>query len=468
MQKGSQMKKIGLLPLYLRLYDETCAFMRPKIESFRDTIVKQLENRGLNMVCAQICRRKEEFLAAVKNLEEANVSAIVTLHLSYSPSLECIDALLETKLPLVVLDTTESYAFDSSVNSDEILYNHGIHGVQDMCNLLKRHKKPYAIFAGHYEQSDVLDRVAAYCRGTHIASAFRSSRVGMVGEPFCGMGDFFVPFEELAERFGMEIVQYDHKNAKQLIQSISRQEIDCERSADEDEFIWDAALTDDVYDRTAKVCLALRKWVDEQKLTSFSVNFLETDGGNPGLPVMPFTECCKAMVRGIGYAGEGDVLTAALCGAILQSFPETTFMEMFCPDWKGNSIFLSHMGEFNYRVCAEKPRLTEMIFPYTSAKNPTVAYGTFKHGNAVIANLAPCTDGRFALILAPGEMLKISSQNKMEGSVNGWFKPRQALPEFLESYSSAGGTHHSVMVYADCLSELVSFAEAMDFDCLII
>ncbi len=468
MQKGSQMKKIGLLPLYLKLYDETCAFMRPKIESFRDTIVKQLENRGLNMVCAPICRRKEEFSAAVKNLEEANVSAIVTLHLSYSPSLECIDTLLETKLPLVVLDTTESYAFDSSVSSDEILYNHGIHGVQDMCNLLKRHKKPYAIFAGHYEQSDVLDRVAAYCRGTQIASTFRSSRVGMVGEPFCGMGDFFVPFEELAERFDMEIVQYDHQTAKKRIDGISRQEIDRERRIDEEIFIWDPSVSDVLYDRTAKVSLALRKWVDEQKLTAFSVNFLETAGGNPGLPVMPFTECCKAMVRGIGYAGEGDVLTAALCGALLQFFPETTFMEMFCPDWKGDSIFLSHMGELNYRICNGKPRLTEMIFPYTSAENPTVAYGTFRAGTSVIVNLAPCADGRFTLILALGEMLKVSSENNMEESVNGWFKPRQALPDFLESYSRAGGTHHSVMIYANCLPELVSFAEAMDFDCVII
>ena len=463
------MNKIGLLPFYLELYDETCAFMRPKIENFRDVIMKQLESRGLHMVCAPICRRKEEFSAAVEKLEEDEVLAIVTLHLSYSPSLESIDALVSTKLPLVVLDTTESYAFDSTVSSDEILYNHGIHGVQDMCNLLKRHKKPYTVFAGHYEQSNVLDRVAAYCRGVQIASAFHSSRVGLVGEPFSGMGDFYVPFEDLAKRFGMEVVLYDQKTAKQRIDGISQQEIECERCIDKDAFIWDSSVTDELYDRSVKVCLALRKWADEKKLTAFSVNFLETDGSNPGLPVMPFTECSKAMVRGIGYAGEGDVLTAALCGAILRFFPETTFMEMFCPDWKGDSIFLSHMGELNYRVCSGKPRLTEMVFPYTSAENPTVAYGTFKPGPAVIVNLAPGADGRFTLILASGDMLKVSAENnRMEGSVTGWFKPRLALSEFLESYSHAGGTHHSVMVYADCLPEMISFAETMDFDCVII
>ncbi len=453
--------------MYLELYDETCAFMRPKIEDFRDIILNQLKNRGLDMVCAPICRLKEEFAAAVRQLEENGASAIVTLHLAYSPSLECIDALSKTDLPLVVLDTTQSYEFDSSVSSDEIMYNHGIHGVQDMCNLLKRHGKSFEVFAGHYEQSDVLDRVARYCRGTQIAAGFCNSRVGLVGSPFCGMGDFHVPFGELHDTFGLDIVEYDMRDAQQRIERISDQEIDSECRIDKEEFEWDPSVTDEIYQRTARVCLALRKWTDEQKLTALSVNFLETEG-NPGLPVMPFTECSKAMTRGIGYAGEGDVLTAALCGAILQFFPETTFTEMFCPDWKGGSVFLSHMGELNYRVCSEKPRLTEMIFPYTSAENPTVAYGTFKPGKVVLVNLAPGGKGRYTLILAPGDVLRVGRDNNMANSVNGWFKPQQPLPDFLEKFSRVGGTHHSVMVYADCLDEMSAFAAAMKFDCVII
>ena len=462
------MSKIGLLPLYLELYDETCAFMRPKIENFRDTIVKQLESRGLDMVCTPICRLQAEFAAAVKMLEEEGVCAIVTLHLAYSPSLECIDALAQTKLPLLVLDTTESYAFDATVDADEIMYNHGIHGVQDMCNLLIRNRKAFEVFAGHYEHSDVLDRVAHYCRGIQLAAEFSSARVGLVGQPFSGMGDFHVPFEELRERFGISVVAYDMKAGEQRIADITPQEIAMERSIDETEFVWDASVTQELYERTTKVCLALRKWVEEEALTAFTVNFLATEGSNPGLPVMPFTECSKAMERGTGYAGEGDVLTAALCGALLKFYPETTFTEMFCPDWKGGSVFLSHMGELNYRVCSEKNRLTEKAFPYTSAENPTVAYGTFRPGRAVIVNLAPCGEGDYTLILAAGEVLGIGSENKMAESVNGWFMPERPLPQILELYSRAGGTHHSVLVYADCVKEMAAFAAAMKFDCVMI
>lgn len=462
------MNKIGLLPLYLALYDDTCAFMRPRIENFRDIIIGELENRGLQMVSAPICRVRSEFEAAVRQLTEADVSAIVTLHLAYSPSLESIDALAGTRIPLVVLDTTESFTFDETVSSDEILYNHGIHGVQDMCNLLRRRKKTFEIFVGHYLKSDVLDRVVRYCRGTQIASAFTGSRVGVVGTPFQGMGDFYVPFADLKTRFGLEVVEYDNREGQKRIAGIDSQEISKECDLDGDAFVWDTSITEELYIRTARVNLAIRKWIEEERLSAFSINFLETEGSNPGLPVMPFTECSKAMGRGTGYAGEGDVLTAALCGALLQSFPQTTFTEMFCPDWKGGSVFLSHMGEVNYRVCSEKPRLTEMDFVYTSAENTMVGYGTFQQGKAIFVNLAPGADGRYTLLLSPGELLAVGADNKLEGSINGWFKPRKPLEVFLEEFSRAGGTHHSVLVYEDCIPELTAFAVAMDMDCIII
>lgn len=462
------MAKIGLLPLYLELYDETCAFMRPRVESFLETILTELGARGLAPVPAPICRRRDEFAAAVGQLEADGVCAIVTLHLAYSPSLECVDALAATRLPLIVLDTTERYAFDATADAGEILYNHGIHGVQDMCNLLKRRGKAYVVFAGHYRHSSALDRLAAHCRGAQMAAAFRGARVGLIGEPFAGMGDFHVPFEELEARFGIRVLHYDGPAAQKRIAAVRPEEIEAEYQDDLKAFAWDRSVSADLYRRSARVCLALRKWTEEEALTALSVNFLATEGGNPALPLMPFTECSKAMARGLGYAGEGDVLSAALCSAILKYFPDASFTEMFCPDWKGGSVFLSHMGEMNYRVCVGRPKLMAMDFPYTSAGNPLVAYGSFRPGEAVLVNLAPGADARYSLILAPGEMLAVRGENRLAESVNGWFKPQGALEGFLERFSYAGGTHHSVLVYGSCLAELRAFALALDFDCLVI
>jgi L-arabinose isomerase len=180
-----------------------------------------------------------------------------------------------------------------------------------------------------------------------------------------------------------------------------------------------------------------------------------------GLPCMPFLEIGKSMARGKGYAGEGDILTAALAGAIIQVHPETSFTEMICPDWEGNSIFLGHMGEMNLKLSAEKPKLIAKDFPYTDAENPVAAYGRFKGGKAVIVDLAPSDNGEYILIAASGEMLDVNGEDKMNDTIHGWFRPDMSVAHFLTTFSLAGGTHHVVLVYGEVMDEIKKFGIMM-------
>ena len=63
--------KIGILPLYLELYDRAMPEVRGRIDEFLSTIVQELGARGLDVVNAPICRIKPEFEAAVKQIEDA-------------------------------------------------------------------------------------------------------------------------------------------------------------------------------------------------------------------------------------------------------------------------------------------------------------------------------------------------------------------------------------------------------------
>jgi len=267
---------------------------------------------------------------------------------------------------------------------------------------------------------------------------------------------------------GIELVSYDFEKAGAFASSVTKAQLDAEYAADTEAFEIDPALTREVYNRSVPTSLAVRNWVEDEKLTAFTINFLETEQRRKGLEIMPFVECCKAMTRGIGYAGEGDVLTAALVGALLQAYPETTFTEMFCPDWEHGSVFLSHMGEFNYTIADGKPFMTEKPFPFTAAENPTVAYRTMKGGRATFVNLAPFGKGEYVLSLVGGEMLEIKGENAMAGSVNGWFKPDMPLESCLEQLSQAGATHHSVLVYGVEPEDLLPLADYLNCECNLI
>ncbi|MHB1483378.1 MAG: L-arabinose isomerase family protein [Saccharofermentanales bacterium] len=451
--------KIGLLPFYIKLYDDSLPQMREHIDAFHNLIIDEFAKRDIQVIKVPACRIKQEFADAIKTFETQDADAIVTLHLAYSPSLESSDALSSTELPVIVLNTTPTYSFSPGQNPDEILYNHAIHGVQDMCNLLVRNKKTFLIETGHWEKSDVLDRIVVCIKAAKLAKNIRHSKVGIVGEPFAGMGDFAVPPADLHSQIGIETVRFTQECGKRYFSEITEDEIEAEISCDLTEFET-KDLKSANHRQSVISGLILRKWIEKEGLSAMTVNFLSV-GGTSGLPCMPFLEISKAMARGIGYAGEGDILTAALVGALLGIYPQTSFTEMFCADWEGDSIFLSHMGEMNLKVSDGKPKLIAKDFPYTDAADPVAAYARFKGGDAVFVNLAPSQDGTFTLITVSGEMLDVKGKDNMDGTIHGWFRPKMPISDFLTMYSIAGGTHHGAVVYGNVKDELQKFGRLM-------
>lgn len=458
--------KIGLLPLYIKLYDDSSPGLRDRLEAFYDEISSAFREKGIEVIPAPFCRIKREFEEAISRFEYEGADAIVTLHMAYSPSLESEKVLAETSLPVIVLDTTETYKFGPSQSSKEISYNHGIHGVMDMCNLLKRNKKVFAIAAGHYKNSDVLDRVHGFVKAAHAARALENSSVGIIGGSFEGMGDFAVTPGEMKSEFGVNMISADEEELKEIYESVKDDEIDREISADSKRFELSEDINSEEYRINIRACLTVRKWIEKKNLSAFSVNFMKI-GKHSALKSVPFLEACKAMARGVGYAGEGDGLTAAFTGALIKGFRDASFIEIFCPDWKGNTLFISHMGEMNYAVADNKPQLHSVSQGYTDAENPVIGYARFKAGSAVFANICPVEDG-YSLVLKAVEMVG-GSGDSFSTSMRGWMRPKDCtVGKFLEELSINGATHHSVLVYDTDTEQLEFFGRLLGLKVIVI
>jgi L-arabinose isomerase len=188
------------------------------------------------------------------------------------------------------------------------------------------------------------------------------------------------------------------------------------------------------------------------------MNFLAFDSDRDPVSTVPFLECSKGMARGLGYAGEGDVLTAALVAALQAGFGPASFTEIFCPDWAGGSLFLSHMGEFNPLVAAGTPRLYEKPFPFTRARNPACIACAPDPGPATLVNLAPGPDETFRLIVAPVTVIEDGTHPACRDCIRGWIVPGLPVEIFLEDYSRLGGTHHSALLAGDHRESLPIFA----------
>lgn len=441
--------KIGLLPFYIALYDNSHPEYAETIRAFSAVIAQELRTRGFEVAEAPACRLKHEFEQAVASFESSGCQAIATLHLAYSPSLEAADALAGTSLPIVVIDTTPTYDFSAPA---DIMANHGIHGVQDFCNIMLRRHKPFLLAAGHWRESACLDEAAACLKAACMAWKMTHIRVGTVGGEFHGMGDFQVP----EGTFGMATVPYTRQP------DADTDEIDRELALDEKRFVFAPEVTQASLRQTLCESLKLRHWIEQEQLDAFTICFLGISREN-GWQTVPFLECSKAIARGIGYAGEGDVLTAATTRCLAEAFPQTSFTEMFCPDWKNDQIFTSHMGEINIDLCSEKPLLHPMKYKYSDTDAPIIATGCFKGGDAALVNLAPGPDGTFTLVTAAIEWQRQEGPSPVSNS--GWFKVKnRSVADFLRSYSLQGGTHHLATIYTPDFTILKAWARLMGWN----
>lgn len=454
--------KIGFLPLYVKLYDDGAPNMRLRIDAFTEEVIELFKAKDdVEIIASDICRLEGEFKTAVSFFEKEKVDSIVTLHLAYSPSLESEKVLKNTNLPIVILDTTPNFDFTGDEDTISISYNHGIHGVQDMCNLLVRNNKQFFIEVGHYLESDVIDRVINRVKGIKIANEFQNSRVGTIGGEFDGMGDFRLP-EKLYKEIGIEKVVLSKNDAKKYFESVSDDEIEELITEDKEKYDISQDISCETLRNALKGDLAVRKWIEDKKLTAFTANF-RTVGKDFGLSGMPFAEANRAMERGIGYAGEGDVLTSAFTGALMSVSDEASFIEMFCPDWKNNLIFISHMGEMNTALSVDKPKY--MIKPMKYADiDTTWLCGTYKEGKATLINLLPIANNKFRVVVSLVDM-RVPKCDKFRGNATcGWFEPAKSISDFLGDYSKLGGTHHLTMMYGDACKTMETFAKTMGFE----
>jgi L-arabinose isomerase len=452
--------KIGLMPLYLELYDQVLDDDKSNaIKAFAELIKAEYENRCVDVLLVNACCSVAESRNAVASFENAGVAAVVTLHLAYSPSLESVDVLAGTELPLILLDTTPDYDFGFEQNSERILYNHGIHGVQDLCNMLIRRGKKFSLEVGHWKESDVVDRTVSIIKGCHAAKELKNAKVGIIGEPFKGMGDFAVPFGVLKGEIGFEVILASSEDIAKFVPMVESLEVKAE--IDKDLAVFERGdCSDELLAISEAAGLGVRQWIDKENLTAFTMNFGDITGA-PGLSVVPFLEASKSMARGIGYGGEGDVLTAAFCGALATAVPETTFTEMFCPDWNGEKVFMSHMGEINIEITAQTPVLEKRAYPFSAAGEPVVGSGCLKPGNAWLLNVAPGPDNTFSLVATPVEVCDTAGNEKIDGGIRGWIKPEMPIADFLKKYSLVGGTHHCVLCYGVDEKFVSAFAQVM-------
>jgi L-arabinose isomerase len=459
--------RIGLLSLTLELYQKLIPDTIAQYRRFHERCCETLAKVG-RVIDNALCCRREDVDQAVARMEAAGADMLVIVLQSYSPSLVSLPALLRTSLPLLIWNTQSLAEITPELSITEINENHGMHGAQDLCNCLKRARRQFGIVAGHYQDPCHLEDLRGWLDAAHAVSRSRRLKVGMLGEPFHGMGDFGVDETMMAAVWGPSVERLTLNELAEALENVSQDELDDEMARDREKFDFAEDIELEDHRRSARLSMALRRLVEERRLDALTMNFMAF-GRDTRIETVPYLGLSHLMAEGLGYAGEGNVTVAALGALLGGTFSRCNFTEMFTPDHRNNRILFYHMAEGNYSMAkaGHRPRLKKVPFFIEPAKPYLTPIYAYEPGPSTFVNVTTDSEGRFYLITFEADVIDFSIHDRLNAP-HFLAQVQGRLGQFLDSYGLSGGTHHLCRVEGRRIEQIGRMAHMLEMELKIL
>ncbi len=438
--------KIGLLGLMIELY-RVMPEIQKRMEVWVAEMIESFE-AWCDVVYSGVCDTRPVAEAAVRTMEAEEVDLLVVFPLTYAPSHLSIPLLKKTRLPFLILNTQLLNGWPATVSADCFLDNQAPTGVFDLTNTLVRNEIPFDIVSGWYKDERFLAELKAWCIAARAVKEIRQSTVGLIGYTMDGMGDLAADYTALISWLGVEV---KHLSLSELIELCSQAPMDAlkkQMEFDRTEFLVDASLSEHEHRNASRLEWAVRTLIRKYGLDAFTFHFgaLAEDGR---FSAMPLLAASKLLSEGIGYGGEGDIMSALAVAFLNRIAEEVDFFESWGMDFVEGALLRNHMGEGNYRLARKDTPVRLVRAPMSiggSVASNAVPVFTLKPGDATLVNLTTTKQGKIKLIASEGcvpDFQPIAGVN----SPHGKFKPDTPVIEYLNAYAYAGGSHHGALAY---------------------
>lgn len=458
--------RLGLLGLMLELYDRAVPDLKPQQEVFARELVTALESLG-EVIWEGIAVTREEVDARLATMHAQGADLIVVVHFSYSPSLIALPGLLRSPLPIVLFNTQQLAAVDENFGYEGMLRNHGVHGQQDLANVLRRAGRAFGGVTGHYADPVALRELEDWVRAASALRRMRQAEIGRIGWAFQDMGDFGLDEAAFLSVVGPHVRQVPLDLLAEGLKLAPEDEV----AALVAEYRALYAVAPDLTERellaSARSEWSLRRAVSLLKLDALSIHY-EVLGQDPRFDALPFAAAARLIGEGLGFGGEGDPSSAAAVLLMHYLCDRATFSEVFTMDLAGGTLFMSHFAEGN-PLLAKRDQPIQMVrregWVGSGGVSASLAF-TLEPGPVTMINLTVGPGGRFQLIATRGA----AEPFLVLGQPTPHFKlrPQRPVAEFSNEYMLHGGSHHVAVAPGDHLGRVEKCARLMGVECTVL
>jgi L-arabinose isomerase len=457
--------KVGLLGLMLELYD-LLPELKPSEAAFAERIADTLAPFA-DIDFPGVCNTREQVDQTVAAFEADRKDLIIVVLLTYAQSHIALPALARTRLPILVYNTQRLKGVSAETTGWQTTENHGMHGVQDLANVLIRAGRDFRIVTGHYQDPDAIAEVKSWCDAARTVTRLRTMAIGLVGYPMEGMGDFGIDETAFLSQVGVSVRHVAMKDVADRASAAPADVVAAQMAQDRQDFQFEDGITEADHEASSRLEYAMRSIMEERGLHGFAAHFMAASEENL-LDTLPFLASSKLLAEGYGFGGEGDVTSAAAVAMMAGMAGDANFTEMFTMDFDGNSALMMHMGEGNWKMARKDEPvhlLPNALGLVQMRANPLLLAFSLEPGDVTLVSLTTVAGGELRFVVTEGQVVDFPYIPDL-ARPHYKFRPDGDLSEFLTRFSMAGGSHHQALAYGRWAGTVEKVAALLGISCV--
>jgi L-arabinose isomerase len=129
--------KIGLLGIMQELYDDDIPNITEHQEEYARKVCEQLCDAA-DWDFPRAARNRSDIEEILGGFNQKGLDGVMIVMLTYGPAMRTVRALQKNNLPILLANIQPVPEVTTDWNMDDLTYNQGIHGAQDMANAIIR------------------------------------------------------------------------------------------------------------------------------------------------------------------------------------------------------------------------------------------------------------------------------------------------------------------------------------------
>lgn len=414
----------------------------------------------------------------VPRLKSANLDLIFCDMVTYATSSTFGTIIRNIDVPMVMVALQSLKALDYTRASTHMqLANDDVCSVPEFAGVAVRMGKavPDVIF-GTLEDDPLADaEIAKYCQIAKVLHDLKNARIGHFGHPIESMLDMHSDPTMFTAAFGCHIVQTEAEDILNHFNQVEEEEILEHQKTILNFFETPVPVSDpitrkltdeDLY-TSAKVSIALNRFVDEKKLDGLAY-YYESLEGSVLRTVVTNLIVGNSLLTAAGFpmCGESDLKTCIAMLIMDRLEIGGSFAEFHPIDFNGGFILVGHDGPHHINIADSKPVLRSLTKYHGKPGSGASVEFKIKEGPITMLSMSSTYQGKFKFVIAEGESVAGPIPPTGNTNTRGFFKPD--VITFLKRWVAEGPTHHFALGIGHHAETIKKIADYLNIDAVII